>query len=414
MTNYKTIIMLKTITDQKKIDEVLERGVEQVLPDKPSLKKILMSGKRIKLYQGFDPTGINLHIGHLTGLRKLRQFQDLGHEVVFLIGDGTGQAGDPSGKTKSREKYFNKTELRENAKGYLRQAGKVLRFSGKNKVRIIFNSKWLNKLKLTDILDIAENFSLQQLSERDIFRRRIKEGESVNLREFLYPLLQGYDSVAMGVDLEIGGSDQLFNMLAGRTLVKRYLNKEKFVLTTPLITDSSGRKIGKTEGNVMGISDFPGDLFGKIMSLSDELLIPMFENLTDTPINELLEMKMGMEVGSLNPKDAKERLAWEIVKDLNSAKEADDAQENFRRVFGSGGVPEDIDVALVEHGSQIREILVSSKLISSNTEFLRLLNEGAIRLIGEEEIALDDPKFKVVFPVVIKVGKKRFLKIELK
>jgi len=406
--------MLKTITDQKKIDEVLERGVEQVLPDKPSLKKILMSGKRIKLYQGFDPTGINLHIGHLTGLRKLRQFQDLGHEVVFLIGDGTGQAGDPSGKTKSREKYFNKTELRENAKGYLRQAGKVLRFSGKNKVRIIFNSKWLNKLKLTDILDIAENFSLQQLSERDIFRRRIKEGESVNLREFLYPLLQGYDSVAMGVDLEIGGSDQLFNMLAGRTLVKRYLNKEKFVLTTPLITDSSGRKIGKTEGNVMGISDFPGDLFGKIMSLSDELLIPMFENLTDTPINELLEMKMGMEVGSLNPKDAKERLAWEIVKDLNSAKEADDAQENFRRVFGSGGVPEDIDVALVEHGSQIREILVSSKLISSNTEFLRLLNEGAIRLIGEEEIALDDPKFKVVFPVVIKVGKKRFLKIELK
>src|SRR5258708_5231076 len=216
------------------IDGVLIRGVAQILPTKEGLAK-LMAKKKITLYQGFDPTGTQLHIGHAVALRKLRQFQDLGHHVIFLIGDGTGQAGDPSGKKQTREKFFTNQELRENAKGYVMQASKIVRFDGENPVEILYNGDWLNKLKLVDILTIAQNFSVQQLIERDMFQERIKKNESINLREFLYPLLQGYDSVAMKVDLELGGTDQTFNMLAGRTLVKSFLNKEKFVMSVPLL-----------------------------------------------------------------------------------------------------------------------------------------------------------------------------------
>lgn len=399
--------MSKTITDEKKIDELLERGVESVLPDKKSLKNLLMSGKRIRLYQGFDPTGTVLHIGHLAGLRKLRQFQDLGHEVIFLIGDGTGQAGDPSGKTTAREKYFTQKELKKNAKDYVKQARRVVRFSGANKARIMFNSKWLNKLTLPDILNIAENFSLQQLSERDIFRRRIKSGESINLREFIYPLLQGYDSVAMKVDLEIGGSDQMFNMLTGRTLVKRYLDKEKFVLTIPLITDSSGKKIGKTEGNVIGITDDPANLFGGIMSLSDDVIKPMLKNLTSVPDSTIEELM------SKNPKDAKTRVALEIVRDLNGSEAADKAQAEFNSVFGQRELPTNIESITAVKGNLLQDIVVKAGLVSSNSQFSRLVDQGAVKIVGGDEAVIDDSKYKIEEPITIKIGKKRFLKIEI-
>src|SRR3989344_2015055 len=190
------------------INELLTRGVDKIYPSKEALEQALRSGKKLKLYQGFDPTGIKLHIGHMAGLRKLAAWQKLGHEVIFLIGDGTGQAGDPSGKTTAREKFHTHKELKKNAKDYVMQAERIVKFKGKNAVKILYNGDWLNKLKLVDILNIAQNFSLQQLSERDLFQERMKKGEEVNLREFLYPLLQGYDSVAMKVDLELGGSDQ--------------------------------------------------------------------------------------------------------------------------------------------------------------------------------------------------------------
>src|SRR3989344_5320166 len=242
---------------EDKITELLTRGVDKIYPSREALEETLRSGKKLRLYQGFDPTGDKLHIGHMVGLRKHRQWQDLGHEVIFLIGDGTGQAGDPTGKKQTREKFFTKEELRENAKSYIEQASKIVRFSGPNPIKILYNSEWLNKLTLVDVLNIAQNFSVQQLIERDMFQERLKSGESINLREFLYPLLQGYDSVAMDVDLELGASDQTFNMLAGRTLMKAMKGKDKFVMTTPLLSDSTGRKIGKTEGNVMALNDDP-------------------------------------------------------------------------------------------------------------------------------------------------------------
>src|SRR3989344_9188008 len=239
------------------IENLLTRGVDKIYPSREVLEKVLRSGKKLKLYQGIDPTGTKLHIGHAVGFRKLRQFQDLGHEVIFLIGDGTGQAGDPSGKKTARDKFFTNKELRENGKSYVMQASKIVRFDGTNPVKILYNGDWLNKLTLVDILELAGHFSWQQLAERDLYQERIKSGETLNFREALYPLLQGYDSVSMNVDLEQGGVAQTFNMIAGRQLVRQMLGKEKFVMTVPLLADAQGTKIGKTEGNVIGLTDAP-------------------------------------------------------------------------------------------------------------------------------------------------------------
>ncbi|MEK7190314.1 MAG: tyrosine--tRNA ligase, partial [Patescibacteria group bacterium] len=318
-----------------KTEELLTRGVDRIYPSKKALEQVLRSGEKLKLYQGFDPTGDKLHIGHMVGLRKHRQWQDLGHEVIFLIGDGTGEAGDPTGKKKTREKFFTSEELRENAKGYLEQAKKIVRFDGDNPVKIMYNGDWLNKLTKTDILNIAQNFSVQQMIERDMYQERLKAGEEINLREFLYPLLQAYDSVAMDVDLELGGSDQTFNMLAGRTLMKKMKGKEKFVMTTPLLSDSAGVKIGKSEGNVIGLTDEPNDLFGKIMSLGDDAIIPMFTLLTDVPIEEI--EKFNLKKDALN---LKKKVAHILVAGLHSEQEAQEAEENFSNTFQKKEIPE--------------------------------------------------------------------------
>src|SRR3989344_304943 len=317
------------------ITNLLTRGVDIIYPTRDALEKVLRSGKKLKLYQGFDPTGTQLHIGHAVGFRKLRQFQDLGHEVIFLIGDGTGQAGDPTGKKKTREKFLTREELRANGRDYIMQAGKIVRFEGPNPVRILYNGDWLNDLKLVDILGIAQHFSVQQLIERDMFQERIRNKESINLREFLYPLLQGYDSVAMGIDLELGGSDQTFNMLCGRTLVQAYLKKEKFVMTTPLLTDNEGRKIGKTEGNVIGITDEPNDFYGKIMALADSAIVPCFNLLTDMPLTEIASIEKAMKDGE-NPINFKKRLAFALTKQFNNESAATDAQEFFETTFQKG------------------------------------------------------------------------------
>lgn len=253
---------------KKEIDELLSRGVEKIYPSKEALEAALNSGQKLTLYQGFDPTGDKLHLGHLAGLLKLRDWQKLGHEVIFLMGTGTGQAGDPSGKTKSRDTFFNEATLKSNAEKYIKPVSKLL---DQGTLKLKYNGDWLSKLTLSELLKIVGHFSLQQLIERDLFQERIKNGESINMREALYPFLQAYDSLQMNVDLEIGGSDQTFNMLMGRTLMRLEKGKEKFVMTTPLITDSSGRKIGKTEGNVIAIFGSAQTLFAQIMSLPDEI-----------------------------------------------------------------------------------------------------------------------------------------------
>lgn len=398
-----------------KIDELLTRGVEKIYPSREALEKVLRrSGKELRLYQGFDPTGIQLHIGHMTGLRKLRQWQDLGHHVIFLIGDGTGQAGDPSGKTRQREKFLTNEELRQNAKDYVLQASKVVRFEGENPAEILYNGDWLNKLSLVDILNIAGHFTLQQLEERDLYAERKKRGEDINFREFMYPLLQGYDSVAMNVDLELGGNDQTFNMLAGRKLVKEMLGKEKFVMTTPLLTDSSGNKIGKTEGNVIALTAKPADLYGMIMSLGDDVIVKCFEYLTDIPMEEAQLIAKKIEAGE-NPMIHKKKLAYTLTAMLNSEKDAKQAQEEFERVFQKQQTPM---YNILTYYTQTKEeniidILVNSKLAQSRSEAKRLVEQGGVEIDGKR---VESIKYKVLSKdgMIIKAGKKRFVKIKIK
>lgn len=395
----------KVLVDEKKIDRLLSRGVDKIYPSREALKQLLMSGKRLRLYQGFDPTGKDLHIGHMVGLRKHREWQELGHEVIFLIGDGTGTAGDPSGKKKTRDKFFTKKELRENAQGYLRQAGKLVRFDGPNPVKVMYNGDWLDKLTKEDVLNIAQNFSVQQLIERDMFQERLRLGESINMREFLYPLLQGYDSVAMGVDLEIGGTDQTFNMLAGRTLMKTMKGKEKFVMTTPLLVDAKGVKIGKSEGNVIALNDEPSVLFGKIMSLGDDAIIPMLNLLSDISSEEIVTLDIQKNAMSL-----KKMVAEIIIKQLYGVELASQARAKFENTFGRGEFPTDALEIKAQKESRLVDILVSEKIIESKSEFRRLIEAGAISDFPDQKIS--DPNEMIGGSKrKIKVGKKTFVLI---
>lgn len=391
------------------IDELLTRGVDKIYPSKEALEKVLRSGKKLTLYQGFDPTGIQMHIGHMVGIRKLAQFQKLGHKVIFLIGDGTGLAGDPSGKTRAREKFLSREELRKNARDYVKQAEKIVDFNGQNPIDIRYNGDWLTKLTLEDVLDIAGHFSAQQMIERDMFQDRIKRQEPINLREFLYPLLQAYDSVAMRVDLELGGSDQTFNMLAGRQLVKDYLDREKFVMTTPLLSDSSGRKIGKTEGNVIGMNDKPEELFGKIMALTDDIIVKGLEYLTDTPINEISEIAQNLNKGD-NPIIYKKQLAFDIVKQLNSEETAKQAQDTFEKTVQKKELPAQIPVSII-NGTTITDALVNSGMVASRSEAKRVIEGGGVKYEGKTVI---NPNEKLKDEAILQKGKHTFRKIKIK
>lgn len=389
------------------IDILLTRGVDTIYPTREALEKVLRSGKKLKLYQGFDPTGTQLHIGHAVGFRKLRQWQDLGHKVIFLVGDGTGLAGDPSGKMKARGRFMSREELRENAKAYLMQASKIVRFDGENPVEIRYNGDWLTKLTLEDILNIAQNFTVQQMIERDMYQVRMKAGDPINLREFLYPLLQGYDSVAMEVDLELGGTDQTFNMLAGRTLVKNMLGKEKFVMTTPLLADSKGVKIGKTEGNVIGLTDEPSDFYGKVMSLGDDAIVPCFTLLTDLPSDQIENMKTKMSSGE-NPMTFKKQLAFELTKYLHSEDHAQVAQKEFETRFQKGDLG-DAHLQTVSLASLKADTGVASitelKFAASNSEARRLIVQGSVSV---NDVVLTNPTEKLNLKEndIFKVGRK--------
>lgn len=393
------------------IENLLIRGVDKIYPSKEALEKVLRSGKKLKLYQGFDPTGTKLHIGHAVGFRKLRQWQDLGHEVIFLIGDGTGQAGDPSGKKTSREKFFTRNELRQNGKDYVMQASKIVRFDGDNPVKILYNGDWLNKLGLVEILDIAGRVSFQQMLERDLYQERLKSGITLSLREFLYPLLQGYDSVAMDVDLELGGSDQMFNMLVGRHLVKSFLNKEKFVMTTPLLADNMGVKIGKTEGNVIGLTDSPNEFFTKIMALGDDAIIPCFTLLTDMPLEKIHEMENRIKKGE-NPMIFKKMLAFELTKQFNDEKSAKGAEDFFVKTFQQQDLSAVNEFPLKKlHSSPISiiDLLMETKSATSKSEARRLIDQGAVEI---EQTVVDMIPTNVTLKsgMTMRVGKKKFLR----
>ena len=394
------------------IDQVLTRGVEKIFPSKTALEKVLRSGRKIRLYQGFDPTGDKLHIGHLVGLMKLRQFQDLGHEVIFLIGDGTGMAGDPSGRVKQREGFLTRNTLRENAKDYILQADRIVRFSGINAAKILYNGDWLTKLTFTELLELFGRFSIQQLIERDIFQKRIKENKPVNLRESIYPILQGYDSVAMDVDLEIGGTDQTFNMLTGRQLVREILHKEKYILTLPLLADRKGTKIGKTEGNIIALKDKPENLYGQIMNLPDDVIIKCFILITYLPLDEISIIEKELNQGK-NPMLLKKRLAYELTRILNNEEAASNAQKVFVSLFQkksySVTVPE---VKISKEKILIIDLLTKLDLAGSKSQAKILVKSGAVDLNGN---TVSDPFFSVnpVNDMIIKVGKHKFVKLKV-
>lgn len=393
------------------IETLLTRGVDKIYPSREVLEKVLRSGKKLKLYQGFDPTGTQLHIGHAVGFRKLRQWQDLGHEVIFLIGDGTGQAGDPSGKKRSREKYLTTEELRQNGKDYVLQSAKIMRFEGENPVRILYNGDWLNKLGLAEILEIAGHFSLQQMLERDLYQERLKSNTDLNLREFMYPLLQGYDSVAMQIDLEIGGSDQMFNMLAGRKLVRAYLNKEKYVMTVPLLTDAKGTKIGKTEGNVIGLTDAPNDFYGKIMSLSDDAIVNCFTLLTDISLENIQDMTEQMAKGE-NPMTFKKQLAFELTRQFHDEALALLAQKHFEKTVQQGDLSDSEEFGIHHvptNPVSILDLLIATNSSSSKSEARRLVEQKAVEI---DQTVVDIVQTNVTLKpgMTMRVGKKRFLK----
>ncbi|MBN1779050.1 MAG: tyrosine--tRNA ligase [Candidatus Buchananbacteria bacterium] len=393
-------------TDSNHIKELLNRGVSAVYPTPEALEKFLTSGKTLKLYHGIDPTGSTLHLGHLVQLLKLKQFQDLGHQVIILIGDFTAQIGDPTDKSATR-KPLTKKQVLQNCKNYKKQIGKILNLK---KTKFVFNSKWLEKMNFADVLKLTSEFTVQRLLERDMFENRIKEGKPIHLHEFLYPVMQGYDSVALDVDLEIGGNDQTFNMLAGRTLMRSLKNKEKMVLTTKLLVDPSGKKMGKTEGNMITLADQANDVYGKVMSWSDELILPGFEILTKVPMSEVEVLADEIKRGE-NPKTAKMLLAYKVVELLFDVKAAISAEENFKQVFQEGLNPDEIPVFQTE-ARNIVEVLVASGMASSKTEARRLIQQGGVKV---DEKIVKDENFEIEMHangVVIQKGKRHFIKIK--
>lgn len=390
--------MTKIITDEKKIDEVLKRAVENVYPSKEEVKKALLSGKKLSIYNGIDPTGPTLHIGHGATLLKLRELQDLGHKIILLIGDFTGRIGDPTDKNAVR-KQLSAKEVKENLKSYTKQVATILDMK---KVEVKFNSKWLAKLSFEDLIKIASEFTLQQMIERDMFERRMKDGQPIHLHEFFYPLMQGYDSVMMDVDMEIGGNDQTFNMLIGRTMMKNR-GKEKYVLTTKLLVDPTGKKMGKSEGNMVTLDDEASNMFGKIMSWPDTLIIPAFEICTRVPENKIEEIKRE------NPRDAKMKLAYEIVKIYRGEKKAKEAEEDFVNTFQKKEIPNEIEE--IKGTGNLGGILILKKIVPSMSEWRRLIKEGAVKRIKDhKEEKISDPKTEAT-PGIYKIGKRKFVKI---
>lgn len=405
--------MQKVITDEKKIDELLSRGVEQVFPDEDSLRKKLMSGEKISLYCGFDPTADSLHIGNAIALNKLSQFQELGHEVIFLIGDFTCMIGDPTDKGATRVRMTRETVL-ENAKDYQKQAGGYLKFDGENPALVKYNSEWNDKLTFKELIELSANFTVQQMIQRDMFQTRLKEEKPIHLHEFLYPLTQGYDSVAMDVDLEVGGNDQMFNMLAGRTLQKAVNNKEKFVLTLKLLADDSGKKMGKSEGNAVFLNQTPENMYGKVMSWEDGVIVRAFELCTKIPITQIGEIAEFLKDKKNNPRDKKMQLAFELVK-INCGEEAaQKAQNHFVRTIQNKEAPEDVKEVQIEAGAKLLQILVEEGMADSGGDAKRKMQQGGVKIddvavsnLQKEISSEDDGK-------ILKVGKRDFRKIMVK
>ena len=388
--------------------ELIKRGIDEVLTEDDLISK-LKSKKQLTVKVGFDPTAPDLHLGHTVILNKMRHFQDLGHKVVFLIGDFTGRIGDPSGKNKTRPS-LDKEELEKNAKTYSDQVFKIL---NKDLTDIRFNSEWCEDLGADGIIGLASKYNLGRMLERDDFSKRYKANQQIAIHEFLYHLIQAYDSIALNADVEMGGTDQKFNLLVGRELQRAFDQEPQVCITLPILEGLDGiNKMSKSLDNYVGINEDPDEMFGKIMSISDDLMWRWFELLSFRPINEVNELKKEVKSG-MNPRDTKILLAEEIIERFHSKEDAENAKNTFLDRFQKGAKPKDIETFSISLDDDIAigNLLKESGLVQSTSEAMRLVKQGAVKINDKK---IDDPKLSIEKnqELLVQVGKRRFLKIK--
>lgn len=380
--------------------EIIRRGAVEIISEpelRKKLEKSIKDKRPLVIKAGFDPTAPDIHLGHTVLLRKMRQFQDLGHQVVFLIGDFTACIGDPTGRSEKR-KQLSKDEVLENAATYKKQVSKTLDI---DKLKIVFNSEWFEQMPVVEILKLTTHATVSQMLSREDFKKRLAKKDDISLLEFMYPLLQGYDSVKLEADIELGGTDQIFNLLVARDMQKDFNQAQQVIITMPLLEGTDGvQKMSKSFANFIGINESPNEMFGKIMSVSDELMYKYYELLTDADLGAIKKM---------HPKEAKLKLAQEIVAQYHGEDAAGKAREGFEQVFSQREVPQDMPVYKLKAKKSIVDILAESKLVETKNEARRLLKQGGVYLDGER---IDSEDAAINKAGVLKVGKRRFLKIE--
>lgn len=393
--------------------EIIKRGAVEVILEKELLHKLERSCKEnrpLRVKAGFDPTAADIHLGHTVLLEKMRQFQELGHEVIFLIGDFTGMIGDPSGKSETR-KPLTREEVLENAKTYRDQISKIL---DPEKTIIDFNSRWMSSMTVEDLIRLASHYTVARMLEREDFRQRFMNQNPISIHEFLYPLIQGYDSVVLKADVELGGTDQRFNLVVGRELQREYGQEPQVLVLMPLLEGLDGvKKMSKSLGNYIGITEPPKEMFGKIMSISDELMLRYYELLSHISLEEFDRLKEGIRDGSVHPKEAKERLAMEIVERYWGRDEAVKAKEEFEHIFRDKGMPEEIPIFEFHWDGEeiwLPKLMKLTGLVSSTSEAVRLINQRAVVI---NDIKVIDPERKIPEgEYILKVGKRKFLKVK--
>ena len=401
--------------DIEKQVQVIERGAVDLITQQDLKGKLAAAAKakrplRVKL--GMDPTAPDLHLGHTVVLQKLKQFQELGHIAIFLIGDFTGMIGDPTGRIETRP-VLTKEELLHNAETYKKQVFKIL---DPDRTEIRFNSEWMEAMNAADMIRLCAQYTVARMFERDDFRKRLQNNLPISIHEFLYPLVQGYDSVALKADVELGGHDQIFNLLVGRDIQKAYGQEAQIVVTVPLLEGTDGiNKMSKSYGNYVGIDEPPDVIFGKLMSISDELMLKYYELLSDITLEELREWKEGIMRGTVHPKAAKVNFAHEMVKRFHGAEEAIQAERNFERVFKNKEVPDDVETAVVKKDKDeiwIPQLLAGIGMLSSTSEGRRMIAQGGVSINGTK---VTDENFSITdaTELLIKVGKRRFKKVIL-
>ncbi|HHV71544.1 MAG TPA: tyrosine--tRNA ligase [Clostridia bacterium] len=398
---------------------IIKRGVAEIISEeelKAKLEKSIKENRPLRVKLGVDPSAPDIHLGHTVVLRKMKQFQDLGHQIIFLIGDFTGRIGDPTGRSETR-KQLSEEEVMANAKTYTEQVFKIL---DREKTIVDFNSRWLSALNFADVVKLASTYTVARMLEREDFSKRYNEQKPIGIHEFFYPLMQGYDSVALKADIELGGTDQKFNLLMGRHLQKEYGQEQQVAIMVPILEGIDGvRKMSKSLNNHIGIDDEPSQMYGKVMSIPDELIVRYFELVTEISLDELEKIKADLENGSLHPRDAKMKLAREIVGLYHGPEKAEEAESEFKRVFQQGGLPEDIPLTEINRAELkdgkiwIVNLLTRLGFVSSNSDARRSLVQGAVKI---NEIKIDDPNQEIDLEdgMIVQLGKRKFAKIKLK